>query len=377
MLNRLVDQLVETGAIRTEAVERAFRSVQRHRFLDRFMMYTDDGLQQVPYTPDDPAPEHLSTIYSDVALATRISEGEPTSSTSEPSLMAAMLESLRLSPGMSVLEIGAGIGYNAALMAELVGIEGLVVSLELDGELAAETSRRLADAGYRRVHVEHRDGCGGAPEHAPYDRVIATVGCPDVCPAWVQQLGEDGNVLVPLEHAGVHPLLRARRRGDRLVGEFLSWTGFLPMRGQVEQHSRWVRANDLERDVGPEREQQPWGGFGSADNIPGWDVPGDEMDFLFFLALTDPRAHVFPNGVGLWEGFGHWAVAGRGRKIWSGPRSIVQELNSLFGRWDEAHRPRLTDYNVEVRFGSPSADDSEKGFVVDRKFCVELVSLRR
>src|SRR5262245_19757926 len=106
---RLVDGLIADGALRSPAVEAAFRAVPRHLFL-----------------PDVP----LEAAYADAAVPTwRRSDGVPTSSSSQPAIMAIMLEQLGLEPGMRVLEVGAGTGYNAALLAHLVGPSGSVTTV--------------------------------------------------------------------------------------------------------------------------------------------------------------------------------------------------------------------------------------------------------
>jgi SAM-dependent methyltransferase len=92
------------------------------------------------------------------------------------SLVATMLELLGLAEGMTVLEIGAGTGYNAALMAEIVGGQHLVVTVGVRDDVVAQTRRLLAGAGYPGIRVLLRDGFEGVPERAPFDRIVATVG---------------------------------------------------------------------------------------------------------------------------------------------------------------------------------------------------------
>ncbi len=96
--------------------------------------------------------------------------------------MAFMLELLQIKPGMTVLEIGAGSGYNAALLAHLTGASGKVISVEVTPQLAETACGSLASTGYERVVVAVRDGFYGAQEHAPYDRMIVTAGCQDLSP---------------------------------------------------------------------------------------------------------------------------------------------------------------------------------------------------
>jgi protein-L-isoaspartate(D-aspartate) O-methyltransferase len=111
--------------------------------------------------------------------------------------MAPMLEQLDVQQGMRVLEIGAGTGYNAALLSLLVGRFGHVVSVEIDPEIAADTRRVLQDGGYR-VDVVHADGRFGFAPGAPYERIIVTASTGAVQRHWHEQLRDGGLLEVPL-----------------------------------------------------------------------------------------------------------------------------------------------------------------------------------
>lgn len=192
LVERYIGQLKAEGAIRSPEVERAFRTVPRHRLLETFHHRPVDAPDFTPihHDPEHPRPEHLKLIYTDTALATRVVEQfgarMPTSSTSQPSLVAQMLELLDLTPGLGVLEVGAGTGYNSALLAELVGDQRLVVTIDIQDDVVAQTRRLLARAGYPGIAVLLRDGVDGVPERAPFDRIVATVGCSDLSPAWAE-----------------------------------------------------------------------------------------------------------------------------------------------------------------------------------------------
>ena len=174
----LVDDLKKRGLFRTPDVEAAFRSVYRHLFL--------------PGTP-------LQEVYSDRAIsAKQDSEGQWISSSSQPAIMAIMLEQLGLEAGHRVLEIGTGPGYNAALIASIVGESGRVVTVEIDEDLAQAAREHLTLAGFERVQVDCADGAYGFPDAAPFDRIILTVGAPDITPAWWEQLKPDGRLVLPL-----------------------------------------------------------------------------------------------------------------------------------------------------------------------------------
>ena len=124
--------------------------------------------------------------------------GLPVSGCTQPAITAIMLQQLEVRPGQRVLEIGAGTGYNAALLAHLVGATGRVVTVDLDEDIVVEARRRLAACGFERVTVCCGDGGFGWPLEAPYDRIILTAGAWDVAPAWVDQLAPAGRLLLPL-----------------------------------------------------------------------------------------------------------------------------------------------------------------------------------
>src|SRR6201991_2103929 len=177
----MVDVLCDAGRIRSPAVEDAFRNVPRHLFLP--------GLS-------------LDDAYADEAVAVQLTDGVPTSSASQPSVMAIMLEQLDLRPGLRVREIGAGTGYTAARMARIVGSKGVVVAVDIDEVLVEKAARHLASAGVTDVGLVAADGAHGHPPSAPYHRIVLTVGSDDVRPEWVAQLAPGGRMLLPLDVRG-------------------------------------------------------------------------------------------------------------------------------------------------------------------------------
>jgi protein-L-isoaspartate(D-aspartate) O-methyltransferase len=109
-----------------------------------------------------------------------------------------MLGQLDPQPGDRVLEIGAGTGYNAALLAELVSDTGSVTTVDIHPDVTDHARHALAETGYDRVRVVTGDGALGEPDHAPYDKIIVTVGPWDLPPAWFDQLAPGGTLVVPL-----------------------------------------------------------------------------------------------------------------------------------------------------------------------------------
>lgn len=238
---QLVTELERRKLIQSEPVREAFLTVPRELFVPEFA--ERDGLR---------------AVYRDEAILTKRSKhGIPLSSSSQPAIMALMLEQLDLREGMRVLEVGAGTGYNAALLSLLVGPRGRVVSVDIDGQIAAEARRALRDGGYP-VRVARADGRAGCAKTAPYDRIIVTASAATVPRAWFEQLANGGLLEVPLRlHASgaqAIPVLGKTDAGFRSLRAVAG--GFMPLRGAHDDGSEppWapsLSVSELSRD-GPD-----------------------------------------------------------------------------------------------------------------------------
>jgi protein-L-isoaspartate(D-aspartate) O-methyltransferase len=210
---RLVDELRDRGRLTSPAVEAAFRAVPRHVFLPEMT---------------------ASQAYQDEAFVIKTGEdGLPVSSSSQPAIMAIMLEQLGVARGQRVLEIGTGTGYNAALLAHLVGPGGSVVTMDIDPDLVARARANLATAGYPDVTVVCGDGGFGAPGHAPYDRVIVTAGASDLAPPWLAQLGPGGCIALPLSLRGIQLCIALERSAGHWSSRAACRCGFIRMVGSM------------------------------------------------------------------------------------------------------------------------------------------------
>jgi len=319
--NEMVDRLVSQGFRGTPSIETALRTVPRHLF--------------VPGVP-------LDVAYSQDVIVTRRGPNDlPLSSSSMPSIMALMLEQLDVRPGHHVLEIGAGTGYNAALLAALAGPEGEVTTIDLDETIVREARDHLDAAGYARVRTLAGDGWLGAPQHAPYDRIEVTVGVSDLSPAWAAQLRDGGRLVAPLWLArGSELSVGFRKDGERLRSVGVTECGFMRLRG-------------------------PHAGAETFLNVRGWTVRMDAPDAdraaaLEALLALEPRVEAAPPAPRGW----------RTRLLLEEPRALF--LGRTQGSWwhaahgilDTATPPSLAFVTSRVwdhrlyTYGGPVARDA-------------------
>jgi len=223
----MADRLLAQGWISSPAVEAAFRAVPRHLFVPTGtpldMAYATDAAPVAKTSPDG---VNLSTV-------------------SAPWLQARMIAQAGIEPGMRVLEIGSG-GYNAALLAEVTGRDGLVVTVDIDPDITAFASVALKAAGYGdRVRVVTADGEHGYQDDAPYDAIIVTVQAWDIPPAWTGQLVPGGTLVVPLRMNLVGRSLAFRRESDRRLASLSAeLCGFVPMQGTGAHQEHSFRVPD-------------------------------------------------------------------------------------------------------------------------------------
>ena len=199
----VANQVVARG-VRSEKVIDAMRKVPREDFLPK-------GIMEFAYE-DSPLPIEAGQTIS------------------QPYIVAFMIEGLALQGGEKVLEIGAGSGYAAAVLAE---IAGEVYTIERIEELAQSATIALAESGYQNVHVLHGDGTLGWPEHEPFDGIIVAAGGPEVPDSLKQQLKIGGRMVIPVgENREFQELLRVTRISEtEFETEDLAAVRFVPLVG--------------------------------------------------------------------------------------------------------------------------------------------------
>lgn len=217
--NALINQVVTEGRVRTPRIEKAMRSVPRHLF--------------VPKAPLEEAYANATVSIKDDA------EGASISCASQPSIIGMMLEQLHVQPGDSVLELGTGTGYNAALLAHLAGPTGHVVTLDVDDDIVDGARTNLAAAGFNNVDVILRDGALGHPDGAPYLKIVATVGAHGIPHAWLDQLAPGGRLLVPMRLRGsVSRSIAFEHNEGRWLSVGSEMNTFMPLRRGIADDER-------------------------------------------------------------------------------------------------------------------------------------------
>ncbi|WP_313249022.1 protein-L-isoaspartate(D-aspartate) O-methyltransferase [Stenotrophomonas acidaminiphila] len=196
--DRLVDRLREVG-IGDERVLNAVRVVPRHLFIDEAL---------------------ASRAYEDTALP--IGHGQ---TISQPWVVARMTEAVLQVAPRTVLEVGTGSGYQAAILAA-VGLE--VFTVERIGDLLRQARKRLRQLGMN-VRSKHDDGRIGWPEHGPYDAIVVTAAAPALVDALIEQLAVGGRLVAPVGGPGGQVLLQLTRQVDGIVQEELAPVSFVPL----------------------------------------------------------------------------------------------------------------------------------------------------
>ncbi|MPZ85242.1 MAG: methyltransferase domain-containing protein [Actinophytocola sp.] len=355
-------KLPEGGAPLSPEWRDAFATVAREAFVPRFFLHKPGGGMRAVDSGDE---DWLSSVYSDLTLVTQLNgddtawdtargnggvTGSPTSSSSQPTLMAWMLEALDLQPWHHVLEVGTGTGYNAALLAQRLGSDH-VTTIDVDPRVVEVARTRLARAGSTPT-VAEADAARGYSGRAPYDRILATCSWPRIPHAWLEQARPGGLILSHLYtelDAGAMPLLRVNSDGTA-TGHFLGEYGaFMPRRDYQRPDTLALLQRALRSDDEPTR---------SLARMPSGEVTS--LDFPLFAALRVP-------GVAL-----HWfqpedAPAmrtyllcrdgscanqelddGQLVAVQSGPRRLWDEIDAVYAEWAALGKPTRDRFGLTV-----------------------------
>ena len=212
MVDRIAALHERLGLVLAPSVRQALLTVPRHLFAE--------------------GDADLEAAYKDqnAIVTKRNDRGLALSSLSAPWLQALMIRQAALEPGLRVLEIGSG-GYNAALLREVVGDSGQVVTVDIDPEVTDRATRTLTAAGYRDIEVINADAEYPVTPATTFDAIIVTVGAWDLPPAWSAQLAPEGRLVVPLRTHGITRSWTLEHRSGGLASVDQLMCGFVPMQG--------------------------------------------------------------------------------------------------------------------------------------------------
>ncbi len=213
MRQAYVDALKVSGRIRSAHIEAAFRAIPRHFFLSK---------------------EPLKDVYSDKGFGLQLMDGSKVGYAAQPHGVAEFLERLAIRPGQRVMVIGAGSGYDSALIAHIVGEMGRVIAIDIEEELVDIIENGFQAAGLTWAQAICGDGALGYSEGAPYEWILMTTGVYDIAPAWCEQLKQGGRMYVPLQlRAHIQRFIEFEASETCLQGISRQRTKCSPMRGTL------------------------------------------------------------------------------------------------------------------------------------------------
>lgn len=329
----LADHLLGTGVLRDSKWLKAFRAVPRHEFLPRFYRQLHDGDWE-PVTAANPG--WLELVYTDRVWVTQfdgddtVTGGTPTCSSSMPAIMAIMLEALDVHTGQSVLEVGTGTGYNAALLCHAVGADR-VTTVDVDPHLSERARQRLHRNGFTPTCVTG-DGAAGYAAGAPYDRVLATCSVTTVPPAWLEQTRPGGLVVTTLHRPIGAGLVRIVSNGDGTgEGEVLVEDGrFMPLRAHARKPAIAGK--------GPFERRKT--------SLPMTTVVDPASPFEFFAGVALPDVVAGHDWLGHPDG--SWVHHHGSHVDQGGPRRLWDLAEEAVDEWEELGKPRRHHFGVTI-----------------------------
>lgn len=204
---KLIEHLKSIGVLKSKKVEAALLKAQRHKFVPKPM---------------------LNNAYEDFPLSIGCNQ-----TISQPATTVLMTEALDVKKGQKVLEVGAGSGWQAAILASLVGKKGIVYTVEIIKDLVFLAMKNLKKLGFKNIKVILSDGSIGLEEHAPYDRIIVTAASPDIPRRLIEQLKVGGKLILPVGSSYMQKMLIIEKtktgiKRKTLKGIFV----FVPLKGE-------------------------------------------------------------------------------------------------------------------------------------------------
>jgi protein-L-isoaspartate(D-aspartate) O-methyltransferase len=351
----LIEQLISQGALSSPEWRAVFGQVPRHLFAPKFRLPDNHGGQALDGTDASQQAAWLQAVYVNDALLTDFGDcGVLTRTCSAPSVVARMLEALRVTEGHSVLEIGTGTGWNAGLLATRLGSDA-VTSVDIDPLFVQQARERLAVLDLHPT-LDVADGYGGYPKQGPYDRIIATCSVRHIPPAWLQQIRPGGVILTDIRGDFAGGVARVTRTGDgEAFGEFLpSRISFMPLRSPEQSND-----DESESDWPIGRVVSASGDTRTTDLDP--DVLRASDSFALFAQFALPGTRSVSVTVGSDQTF--FCLVHHGSQSWArvelgddthrpvtqgGTRHLWDELETAYKLWANLNRPARDQFTITV-----------------------------
>ena len=203
--DKLIQKWISSGTIKDKKMIEAFKKIPRELFIK----------------------DKKEEAYGDYPLS--IGKGQ---TISQPTTVMLMTEALELKNGEKVLEIGAGSGYQAAIIGELVGKNGKVISTEIIPELAEFAKNNIKKLKLKNISIINHDGSKGYGKEAPYDKIIITAACPRIPKPLIRQLKENGIIVAPVGNMVEQTMIKGTKKNNKLIEEKLGQFMFVPLRGR-------------------------------------------------------------------------------------------------------------------------------------------------
>ncbi|MGK7934296.1 MAG: protein-L-isoaspartate O-methyltransferase [Xenococcaceae cyanobacterium] len=340
----------------SQEIETAFLETPRHLFIRRYKLLKEEKWHEVN---ESNLEEHLPILYRNYSLDLWREDGDKRVSTiSQPSLVLYMLNLLKLEPGHKVLELGAGSGWNAALMGHIVGAEGHVYSMEIIPEVAKMATENIDRFGVNNVSIIEGDAGDGYEAESPFDRIIFTAGTFDLPRNLYHQLKEDGLLLVVIKNEGGGDNLFLLQKKDKYFESLdSSPCGFVDVTGKysldrfdpiyLEDLPEWneLQTQEISRT-------SFWWGYKKVDII--WRT----MPIRFFLSISEPLFQTFKsaktdskdkNFFGIWDKENtSLAIAKDNQIITYGNPQARERLSKDIHSWVDLGMPGATCFKLQI-----------------------------
>jgi protein-L-isoaspartate(D-aspartate) O-methyltransferase len=370
----------------SDATVQAFLAVPRHLFVQRFREWATKDWREVN---ENNLHQHLATLYADNPVVLFGDDDNNVQSTiSQPSFVLRMLDLLQVRSGQTVLELGTGSGWNAALLGHLVGPSGRVDSLEIIPELAERAAATLEKLGVTNVRVITADGGDGHAAGAPYDRIAFTAGTYDLPRPFFEQIKAGGLLLTVIKNEGGGDNLFLLVRTDDCFQSLYSQScGFVQMSGKhrldsldpipVEALPEWKELES--REVA--RRPFWWGGRGR--HWFQWQTVGVRS----FLCVTEPTFRAFKTTTGtpteaehhyfgLWDRADMSLVLAKDDELISyGSESAARRLLELLHRWIDLGMPAASSLTLRIYPNDRPVTARDNQWLVQRRESQFLWSL--